>query len=64
MFNENGGGNMLINRKLLNCDVEIDNDKTEQWYAQAEEWGCECENCLNFLRLPDAGCSLPTSKIF
>ena len=55
MFNENGGGNMLINRKLLNCDVETDNEQTAQWYARAEDWGCECVDCLNFLEVARRG---------
>lgn len=42
---------MLSKLKLLNCDVEIDKEKTEQWYAQAENWGCECRNCLNYLEV-------------
>ena len=42
---------MLSKRKLLNCNVEIDQEKTEQWYAQAEDWNCECGNCVNFLEV-------------
>ena len=42
---------MLSKCKLLNCMVEIDREKTEQWYAQAEDWGCECGDCRNFLEL-------------
>ncbi len=42
---------MLSKCKLLNCDVEIDKEKTLQWYTQAEDWGCECGNCLNFLEV-------------
>ena len=42
---------MMTKCKLLNCEVEIDKEKTTQWYAQAEDWGCECGNCLNFLEV-------------
>ena len=42
---------MLSKCKLLNCMVEIDREKTEQWYAQAEDWGCECGDCANFLEV-------------
>ena len=42
---------MLSKCKLLNCDVEIDKEKTAQWYAQAKDWGCECRNCISFLEV-------------
>ena len=65
---------MLSRCELLNCNVEIDKEQTSQWYAQAQDWGCECENCLNFLEvakrnlLPShvtillASLSIPASK--
>ena len=46
---------MLSKCKLLNCDVEIDKEKTAQWYAQAEDWGCECGDCINFLEVAKRG---------
>ena len=46
---------MLSKCRLLNCDVEIDKEKTEQWYAQATDWACECENCINFLEVVKRG---------
>lgn len=46
---------MLIRRKLLNCDVEIDKEQIAQWYAQAEDWGCECGDCINFLEVAKRG---------
>ena len=46
---------MFAKCHLLNCDVEIDNEQTAQWYAQAEDWGCECGNCLNFLAVTRQG---------
>ena len=30
--------------------VEIDEVATRDWYAQANEWGCECGDCRNFLK--------------
>lgn len=42
---------MLSKCELLNCVVEIDREKTEQWYAQAGDWGCECKDCANFLEV-------------
>lgn len=42
---------MLKKCKILNCDVEIDAEKTAQWYAQAEDWGCECGDCVRFVEL-------------
>ena len=42
---------MLSKCILLNSDVEIDKEKTKQWYAQAEDWGCDCEACINFLEV-------------
>ena len=32
-------------------EVEVDEAATRDWYAQAEEWGCECGHCRNFLAL-------------
>ena len=31
--------------------VEIDEEATRSWYAQADEWGCECGDCRNFLKI-------------
>lgn len=31
--------------------TDIDLEATRKWYAQADEWGCECGDCLNFLKL-------------
>lgn len=55
---------MLIRRKLLNCNVEIDQEQPAQWYAKAKDWGCECGNCLNFLEVARRGCSLPAPQNF
>ena len=32
-------------------EVEVDETATQNWYAQAEDWGCECGHCRNFLAL-------------
>ena len=32
-------------------DLEVDGQATRDWYAQAEEWGCDCGHCRNFLAL-------------
>ena len=31
--------------------TDIDLEATQAWYAQAEDWGCECGDCRNFLKL-------------
>ena len=40
---------MYTIHKLLNCTVEVDLEATNRWYAQAEDWGCECGDCQNFV---------------
>ena len=42
---------MVEQYSLFGYAVEIDKEKTQQWYMCAEEWGCECGDCLNFLEL-------------
>ena len=34
---------------LFGFIVEIDEESTRRWYATAEEWGCACGDCKNFL---------------
>lgn len=36
---------------LFGCMVEVDEASTHRWYATAEEWGCACGDCRNFLAL-------------
>ena len=36
---------------LFSFQVEIDEDATKEWYAEADEWGCECEDCRHFVAL-------------
>lgn len=31
--------------------VEVDESATRDYYAQAEDWGCECGHCRNFVAL-------------
>ena len=35
-------------------EVEVDEAATRDWYAQAEDWGCDCGHCRNFLALARA----------
>ena len=46
---------MIRRCKLLNCNVEIDEEETSQWYSKAEDWGCECGDCVNFLEVAKQG---------
>ena len=32
-------------------EVEVDKTATSAWYAEAEDWGCACGRCRNFLTL-------------
>lgn len=31
--------------------VTLDQDATLDWYAKADQWGCECDHCRNFLEI-------------
>ena len=46
---------MLEKCRLLNCEVELDREQTAQWYMEAEDWGCECAGCSNFLEVARRG---------
>ena len=35
--------------ELFGCTVEMDLEATQNWYAQADAWGCSCGHCRNFL---------------
>ena len=41
----------MKNYTMLNCEIEVDEEKTKQWYAQAENWDCDCDHCINFLEV-------------
>lgn len=36
---------------LWGYELEVDEQATRAWYAQAEEWSCTCGHCRNFLVL-------------
>lgn len=40
---------------MHNCEIEVDEEKTAQWYANADEWGCDCGHCVNFLKIAKQG---------
>lgn len=42
---------MIKRCSMLNCEIELDEAETRQWYANAEKWGCSCGHCINFLEL-------------
>lgn len=35
-------------------EAEVDEQTVRSWYAQADEWGCTCGHCRNFLALARA----------
>ena len=39
---------------LWGYELEVDEQATRAWYAQAEEWSCTCGHCRNFLALARA----------
>lgn len=41
----------MTERDLFGFRVEIDEEATRAWYAQADEWDCDCGDCRNFLKL-------------
>lgn len=41
----------MAKQYLFGSIVEIDEVGTQRWYAGAEEWGCDCGDCRNFLAL-------------
>ena len=49
----------MCKRNIFGYTVEIDEHATDRWYREAEEWGCECGHCRNFLAHAKAA-SLPT----
>lgn len=36
---------------FFDYQVEINRENTAAWYATAEEWGCDCGHCRNYLAL-------------
>ena len=41
----------MLKRGLWNFEVEIDESATAEWYLTSEPWGCDCDDCKNFLEL-------------
>lgn len=41
----------MLKHHFFGFEVEIDQESTRRWYATAEEWGCDCGDCRNFLAL-------------
>ena len=41
----------MLKRNLWEFQVEIDENATAEWYLTSEPWGCECDDCRNFLAL-------------
>lgn len=33
------------------CQTGVDPEATRKWYAQADDWDCDCGDCRNFLKL-------------
>ncbi len=41
----------MLKHHFFGFEVEVDQERTCHWYAAAEEWGCDCGDCRNFLAL-------------
>ena len=41
----------MLKRNLWEFQVELDENATAEWYLTSEPWGCECDDCRNFLAL-------------
>lgn len=39
----------MKNLTLFSYSVEVNLEATQNWYAQADAWGCSCGHCRNFL---------------
>ena len=51
IYNQAGTATVMAKQHLFGSVVEIDKVSTHRWYADAEEWGCDCGDCRNFLAL-------------
>ena len=40
-----------MRRELGGFAVEINCEATDNWYAKAKPWGCDCAHCRNFVAL-------------
>ena len=45
----------MQNFRFSNGRAEIDERATQDWYAKAEPWDCECANCRNFAAVARKG---------
>lgn len=44
---------MFEKHTLFHYEVEIDKEETRKWYSRSLDWGCECGDCQNFLKLAE-----------
>lgn len=51
IYGQTGTAVVMAKQHLFGSIVEIDEESTHHWYADAEEWGCDCGDCRNFLAL-------------
>ena len=51
IYNQAGVATVMAKQHLFGSMVEIDEVSIRRWYADAEEWGCDCGDCHNFLAL-------------
>ena len=51
IYDQAGTATVMAKQHLFGSMVEIDEVSTRRWYADAEEWGCDCGDCRNFLAL-------------
>lgn len=51
IYGQAGTAAVMAKQHLFGSMVEIDEANTHRWYADAEEWGCNCGDCRNFLAL-------------
>lgn len=40
-----------MKNNLFGYEVEIDETATKEWYSNAGEWDCPCEDCKHFISL-------------
>ena len=44
----------MLKRNFWNVEVEINESATAEWYLTSEPWGCDCDDCKNFLEFANA----------
>jgi len=55
MMHIKGGDREMKRFAMPHCEIEVDEEKTKQWYANADEWRCDCGHCINFLEVAKQG---------